>query len=107
MEMNKREIGKRIARTRNACGLTQEQLCKLIGYSKNHLSGIERGTYTITAPMLFKLCTVPGNTPDYYLIGRISPEASKLTSLIMRLSPNEQGMLEALLKVYVQWSNRE
>ncbi len=107
MEMNKREIGKRIARTRNACGLTQEQLCKRIGYSKNHLSGIERGTYTITAPMLFKLCTVLGNTPDYYLIGRISPEASKLTSLIMRLSPNEQGMLEALLKVYVQWSNRE
>ena len=57
--------------------------------------------------MLFKLCTVLGNTPDYYLIGRISPEASKLTSLIMRLSPNEQEMLEALLKVYVQWSNRE
>ena len=107
MEMNKREIGKRIARMRNACGLTQEQLCKLIGYSKNHLSGIERGTYTITAPMLFKLCTVLGNTPDYYLIGKISAEANEITRLIMRLSPNEQGMLEELLKVYVQSNNRE
>lgn len=107
MEMNKREIGKRIARMRNACGLTQEQLCSQIGYSKNHLSGIERGTYTITAPMLFKLCTVLGNTPDYYLIGRISPQADEITSLIMRLSPHEQGVLAQLLKIYVQSNDRE
>ena len=57
--------------------------------------------------MLFKLCTVLGNTPDYYLIGKISAEANEITRLIMRLSPNEQGMLEELLKVYVQSNNRE
>ncbi len=35
-------------------------------------------------------CDVPGGTPNYYLIGELSPEADSITSLIRLLNPAEQ-----------------
>lgn len=102
MKLNKKEIGKRIARMRDDCNLTQEQLSERIGYSKNHLSGIECGKYNVTMPFLFKLCSELGKTPDYYLIGRVSSDVDELTRLIMRLSEDEQSILIDLLKTYLQ-----
>lgn len=101
MELNKKEIGKRIARVRDDHNLTQDELSERLGYSKNHLSGIECGKFNVTTPFLFKLCDALGKTPDYYLIGQVSAEADELTSLVMRLSDHEQSILVALLKTYL------
>lgn len=99
--MNKKEIGKRIARLRIDQGLTQEQLSEQIGYSKNHLSGIECGKFTPTTPFIIKLCNSLGKTPDYYLIGQVAPNMDEIASLIMRLSENEQSIFVELLKAYL------
>ena len=105
--MNKKEIGRRIARVRDEHNLTQEQLSERIVCSKNHLSGIECGKYNATTPFLFKLCNELGKTPDYYLIGRVSPDVDEITRLIIRLSEDEQRILIDLLKTYLTSKYKE
>ena len=101
MEMNNKEIGKRIMRLRKEQGYTQDELSELIGFSKNHLSGIECGKYTATTPFIFRLCGVLGRTPDYYLIGQVSSTTDDLTSLIRRLSEDEQQLAIKMLELYL------
>lgn len=102
MEMNNKEIGKRIMRVRKEHGYTQEELSELIGFSKNHLSGIECGKYTATTPFLFKLCSVLGRTPDYYLIGQVSSSTDELTDTIRRLTDEDQQLVLQMIKLYLE-----
>lgn len=54
MEIDKKLIGIRIMQQRKAHGMTQEDLAEKIGYSKNHLSGVECGKYTPTIQLSSK-----------------------------------------------------
>lgn len=101
MEMNKKEIGKRIMRLRKEHGYTQDELSEMIGFSKNHLSGIECGKYTATTPFIFRLCTVLGRTPDYFLIGQVSSVTDDLTSLMRRLTKEEQELVMKMIQLYL------
>lgn len=101
METNNKEIGKRIMRLRKEQGYTQDELSELIGFSKNHLSGIECGKYTATTPFIFRLCGVLGRTPDYYLIGQVSSTTDDLTNLIRRLPEDEQQLVTKMLELYL------
>lgn len=101
MEMNNKEIGKRIMRLRKEYGYTQDELSELIGVSKNHLSGIECGKYTATTPFIFKLCSVLGRTPDYYLIGQVTSSTDDLTNLVRRLSEDEQQLVAKMIEMYL------
>lgn len=101
VKINNKEIGKRIMRLRKEHGYTQEELSELIGYSKNHLSGIESGKYTVTTAFIFRLCAVLGRTPDYYLIGHVSAATDELVSAIRRLSENEQQLVTKMIELYL------
>ena len=101
MELDKRLIGIRIMQRRKARGMTQEELAERIGFSKNHISSIERGLNVPTTQFLFKLCNVLGESPDYYLIGRLSDSADELISLIQKLPDNTQRTLCVLIKAYL------
>ncbi len=82
-------------------GLNQEELSEKIGLSKNHLSSIERGKSVPTTKFIFEICNVLGETPDYYLLGKISDDGDELTDLIRQLPPDSQDILKALLKTYL------
>lgn len=86
MDANSRLIGKRIKFRREAAGLSQEQLAERLELSKNHISSIECGKSMVTTKGLLALCDVLGGTPNYYLIGELSPEADSITSLIRLLN---------------------
>ena len=64
--------------------------------------------YTVTPCRLHRifgvlvLFDVLGGTPDYYLIGGITPEADAITTLIKRLSPDDQKTLYRLLNAYLE-----
>lgn len=100
MELDKRLIGIRIMQRRKELSLTQEQLAEKVGFSKNHISSVERGKYTPTTQLIFRICTVMGETPDYYLIGKASEETDKLTCLVKSLPPQAQKMAYKLLETY-------
>lgn len=101
MEFNKHLIGTRIMQRRKALGLTQEQLAEKTNISKTYLSSIERGKNTPTIELLFRLCNATDETPDYYLIGRITEETGPLQRLIESLPDSSKKMVCLLLQTYL------
>lgn len=84
---------------RKEYGLTQEELAEKIGYSKNHLSSVERGRFAPTTQFIFKTCNVLGETPDYYLIGKISKESEEIAELTKCLPTDAQRLCCRILRV--------
>jgi transcriptional regulator with XRE-family HTH domain len=82
-------------------GFTQEQLSEQIGISKNHLSSIERGLYVPTIQLIFKICSILGGTPDYYLIGKISEDAGEAVQLLQRMPADAQKITLRLIEAYL------
>lgn len=105
MEIDKKLVGDRIKRRRKAAGLTQEALAEQIGLSKNHLSNIERGRYLPTIETMLMICDALGQTPDYYLIGKISPETDRISQMVKRLSEDSQLILFRLIETYLEESS--
>lgn len=105
MDISKKLIGKRIKHRRELAGLSQEQLAERLNLSTNHISSMECGKSLLTTKRLLMLCDVLGGTPDYYLIGQITPESDTITTLIKRLTPDEQKTLCRLLNAYLEDSD--
>ncbi len=92
MNIDRGMIGSRIARRRKAKGLTQEELAKQLGLSKNQVSNMERGKNLPTTVCLIQLCDILGETPNYYLLGKCSGEPSKIIELLHRLPEDSQEL---------------
>lgn len=107
MELDSKRIGIRIMQRRKEKGLNQEQFSELVGYSKNHISSIERGLYIPTTLFIFKTCEILGGTPDYYLMGRISEEVEDTVKLLRQLPDNKQKIIYKLLETYISEMNNE
>jgi len=105
MEIDKKMVGGRIKRRRKVAGITQEELAEQIGLSKNHLSNIERGRYLPTIETLLMICDALGQSPDYYLIGKISPETDRISQMVKRLSEDSQWILYRLIETYLEESS--
>lgn len=82
-------------------GISQEELSEMIGYSKNHISNIERGKYIPTTAFVFKVCNTLGETPDYYLIGNPTENTDRITTLIKTLPEYSQILLLKLIEFYI------
>ena len=105
MDIDKKLIGKRIRHRREVSGLSQEQLAEKLELSTNHISSMECGKSLLTTKRLLALCDILGGTPNYYLVGEITPDADEVTTLVRQLSPNEQKMLCRLLTTYLENAN--
>lgn len=101
MKIDGKLIGIRMMTKRKEKGLSQEDLSEKIGFSKNHISNIERGKYIPTTTYIFEICNALGETPDYYLIGSPTKETDKITTLIKGLPIDKQTILLRLLEVYI------
>lgn len=102
MDINKKLIGIRIMQRRKAMRLTQEDLSEKVGLSKNHLSNIECGKYLPTTQLIFQICEILGETPDYYLIGKLSEESTNISALIKGLPADSQRIVCRLLETYIE-----
>lgn len=107
MNIDKKLIGIRIMIKRREKGISQEALSEIIGYSKNHISNIERGKYIPTTAFVFEICNALGETPDYYLIGNPTDETDKITTLVKTLPTYSQSILLKLLEVYISEINND
>ncbi|HEY8499987.1 MAG TPA: helix-turn-helix transcriptional regulator [Clostridia bacterium] len=69
MEINYREMGRRIAKRRKLLNLTQEDISEATGLSNNHISNIENNHSIPSIETLMKVCEQLDVTPDYVLLG--------------------------------------
>lgn len=106
MELNKKLIGIRIMQKRKALGYTQEELSEMINYSKNHISSVERGVCVPTTQFIFRLCSLLGETPDYYLIGKSNEKTNEMVRLIESLPEGSQDVACKLIETYIENSHK-
>lgn len=69
MELDRKEMGRRIAKRRRKMGIKQNKLAESIGVNPTHLSSIEAGRVTPSLEVLVKICDELEVTPDYLLEG--------------------------------------
>ena len=101
VEINEKLIGIRIMQRRKALGLSQEELAEQVGLSKNHISNIECGKSMPTTRFILHICSILGETPDYYLIGKITEETDRISELVKRLPDKSQYVLCRVLEIYL------
>lgn len=82
-------------------GLSQEELAEQVGLSKNHISNIECGKSMPTTRFILQICSILGETPDYYLIGKITEETDRISELVKRLPDKSQYVLCRVLEIYL------
>lgn len=99
VEINEKPIGIRIMQRRKALGLSQEELAEQVGLSKNHISNIECGKSMPTTRFILQICSILGETPDYYLIGKITEETDRISELVKRLPDKSQHVLCRVLEI--------
>lgn len=100
VKINKKLIGVRIMQRRKTAGLTQDELAEKVGLSPNHISNIECGKNLPTTKFILQVCSILGETPDYYLIGKIGEDTDEITRLVRQLSPDSQRVLRRLLETF-------
>lgn len=74
MEVDYKEIGRRIARRRKYLGYTQLEVCEKAELSDKYLSCIERARSIPSVSVLMKLTQVLETTPDALLLGAVDYE---------------------------------
>ncbi len=99
LELDTKIIGIRIKQRRLAANMTQDELAEKTEISKNQISNIERGESVPTTVFLFRLCNVLGETPDYYLIGKITEDVNQYARIAAQLPDPYQNMLLQIAEV--------
>ncbi len=106
MELDYREIGRRIAKRRKELGLKQVQVCEAAGINDKYLSCIERATSIPSLEVIMKLAAALDTTPDTFLVGAAMHEDTEWRSvadLLRGMDPKQLATAESLLR----WISKE
>lgn len=93
MELDYKEIGKRIARRRKQLKLKQAEVEEKADIGYKYLSNIERGLSIPSTEVIMRLAAALDTTPDEFLVGtarREGDEAWKATAELLRGMDNKQ-----------------
>lgn len=94
-------MGIRIAQSRKALNMTQEQLAEKMGVSLQTVSCIELGKKAIRPENLANLCSHLGITADYVLYGKRSEgQMSTLTEKLSTLTPDEYQAVRNIVELF-------
>ncbi len=99
-------IGKRIAKIRQAHGMTQETLADKLSVTPKHISHTERGTSNFSISNLIEFCNIFGCSLDYLILGKENNILSKLPNEIVEIlyqgNDDEINKLLKYLNVYIE-----
>ena len=100
IDIDYKEIGKRIARRRKELGLKQSQLSELVGISDPYMSNIERATSIPSTEVILRLAIALKTTPDAFLVGSVhhrdNPKQD-IEDLLSSLSDQQLRMAKSFL----------
>jgi transcriptional regulator with XRE-family HTH domain len=98
-------VGAHLRAKREEHGLSQAELAKELGVTRQHLSRIELGQVAPVLPMLLKISRQLGVTTDWLLTGRETPDLPDVNSAIRAdqgISPAAKraliGIIDELLR---------
>lgn len=100
MELDYKEIGKRIARRRQQLGLKQHQVCEKADIGEKYLSCIERATSIPSLEVLMRIARALDTTPNQLLLGssHLGQEPWQDTAELLRgLDPKQLELARSFL----------
>lgn len=93
MNINQKEIGQRIKKTRKEHKLSQEQTAEILNISYCHYAKIESGAHGLSIDLLVEIAAYFDVTTDYILLGKAGTSPmlrSVLKSAIQNLTELEK-----------------
>lgn len=94
MELDYKEIGRRIASRRKALGLKQWEVSERIDISNTYMSSIERAVSIPSTEVVMRLAYVLDTTPDEFLVGTARYEDEEWRSVAELLRNMNRKKLE-------------
>lgn len=102
MELNLKQIGKRIAASRNDLDLSQKELAAKINISNNHLSNIETGKSAPSFLLLLEICKALNVSIEYIATGRVYADLDKeLEEKIKRCFDEDKIKISKIIDVFL------
>ncbi len=101
MEIDYKEIGRRIARRRKELGLKQFEVEERADLSQKYLSNIERSISIPSIEVIMRLAAALDTTPDEFLVGTLHQEPDEewknISELLRNMSPTQLSMAKSFL----------
>ena len=104
MDLDYKEIGKRIARRRKELGLKQSEVEDL---SQKYLSNIERSISIPSIEVIMRLAAALDTTPDEFLVGTQHHNADNEWKNSSELLRNMSPMQLSLAKSFLTWLSEQ
>lgn len=102
MEIQLKQIGKRIASCRNDMELSQKEFADMINISHNHLSNIENGKSAPSFLLFLDICSKLNVSLDYIVLGRIYAELNtELVEKIKKCSDEDKIKISKIIDVFI------
>lgn len=106
MEIDYREVGKRIAKRRKELGLKQYMLCEMINVNYKYISNLETGRSAPSLELIMSLSEALGTTPDYFLMGT-EIKKNQLTDRILadkisKLNAEDKLILSGIIDLFIE-----
>ena len=96
------QIGQRIRKHRERSRLSQEQLAERADLSSQTISTAETGKKRLRVENIIKICEALEISPDYLLLGEISPQdLIILSEKLSQLTPGQYRHLENIIDSYI------
>ncbi len=96
------QIGQRIRKHREKSRLSQEQLAERADVSSQTISTAETGKKRLRVENIIKICEALEISPDYLLLGEISPQdLTILSDKLSQLTPGQYRHLEDIIDSYI------
>lgn len=102
MELDYKQIGKRIARRRKKLRLTQAKVEEMAELGQKYLSNIECGISIPSTEVIMRLALALDTTPDEFLVGTARPQGEAWKQVAERLRGMSPGQL-ALAESFLDW----
>ena len=106
MDLNYREIGKRIARRRRQLGLKQSEVEERADIGYKYLSNIERGISIPSTEVIMRLAKALDTTPDEFLVGTSRAWDEAWQDSAQYLKTMNEKQLE-LAKSFLRWLSEQ
>ncbi|MCI5903989.1 MAG: helix-turn-helix domain-containing protein [Oscillospiraceae bacterium] len=98
MNIDYREVGRRMAKRRKELGLKQYQVCEMIDVNYKYISNLETGRSAPSLEMLMDICTALKTTPNYLLLGtEVNISNDTLADKISRLDSKSKLLLNDII----------
>ena len=94
MELDYKEIGRRIAKRRKQLGLRQTEVEERADIGYKYLSTIERGFSIPSTEVIMRLAIALETTPDAFLVGTVRHETEEWKDVAELLRPMDEKHLK-------------